>query len=99
MLESGRRLGNYEIVETLGVGGMGEVYRVTDRKLKREEAIKVLPEAFAQDAERMKRFEREAQFLASLNHPNIATLHGLEEHDGIPSSSWRLSKARRLPNV
>ena len=83
MLESGRRLGNYEIVETLGVGGMGEVYRVTDRKLKREVAIKVLPEAFAQDAERMKRFEREAQLLASLNHPNIATLHGLEEHDGI----------------
>ena len=62
-----------------GAGGMGEVYRAHDTKLGRDVAIKVLPESFAQDAERMARFEREAQLLASLNHPNIATIHGLEE--------------------
>ena len=62
---------------------MGEVYRADDTKLKREVAIKVLPEVFARDEERMKRFEREAQVLASLNHPNIAAIYGLEEVDGV----------------
>ena len=74
----GTRLGPYEIGAQLGVGGMGEGYRATDRNLGREVAIKVLPEAFAQDAERLARFEREARTLASLNHPNIAIIHGLE---------------------
>ena len=75
----GCRLGAYEITAPLGEGGMGEVYRATDSKLKREVAIKVLPEAFADDAERLARFEREAQLLAQLQHPNIASIYGIEE--------------------
>src|SRR5215472_8506428 len=82
MLSAGTRLGPYEIVSPLGAGGMGEVHRARDTKLNRDVALKVLPEAFAQDAERMARFQREAQVLASLNHPNIATIYGLEESDG-----------------
>jgi serine/threonine protein kinase/Tol biopolymer transport system component len=77
------RLGSYEILSAIGAGGMGEVYRARDTKLGRDVAIKVLPDAFAHDAERMARFEREAQVLASLNHPNIATIHGLEESNGV----------------
>src|SRR3970282_2278407 len=75
----GQTLGHYRIEAQLGAGGMGVVYRATDSKLGRDVALKVLPEAFAQDAQRMQRFQREAQVLASLNHPNIATIHGLEE--------------------
>jgi serine/threonine protein kinase len=75
-------LGPYEILLPLGAGGMGEVYRARDTKLGREVALKVLPEVFAHDAERMARFRREAQVLASLNHPNIATIYGLEESNG-----------------
>src|SRR4029453_14838983 len=75
----GARLGPYEIVSAVGAGGMGEVYRARDTRLGRDVAIKVLPESFANDPERLARFEREAQLLASLNHPNIATIHGLEE--------------------
>jgi len=82
-LANGTKLGTYEITEPIGKGGMGEVYRARDTKLGRDVAIKVLPEAFSEDAERLARFRREAQVLASLNHPNIATLHGLEEHNGI----------------
>jgi Tol biopolymer transport system component len=78
-LQPSTRLGPYEIVAAIGAGGMGEVYRARDTKLGREVAIKVLPDAFAHDAERMARFEREAQVLASLNHPNIAAIYGLEE--------------------
>src|SRR4051812_1752531 len=78
-LAAGTRLGPYEITSELGVGGMGEVYRATDTKLGRDVAIKVIPEAFAQDADRMARFTREAQVLASLNHPNIAALYGVED--------------------
>ena len=76
-------LSHYRIVSKIGAGGMGEVYRARDSKLNREVAIKVLPEAFAQDPERVARFQREAQVLASLNHPNIAAIYGLEESDGI----------------
>ena len=76
------QLGHYEILSPLGKGGMGEVWRARDSKLGREVAIKTLPEEFAKDKERLARFEREAKLLASLNHPNIATIHGLEEHDG-----------------
>jgi eukaryotic-like serine/threonine-protein kinase len=82
-LAPGTKLGPYEIQSALGAGGMGEVYRASDTKLKREVALKVLPELFANDAQRAARFEREAQLLASLNHSHIAHLHGLEEADGI----------------
>jgi len=78
-LASGSRIGAYEVTAQIGVGGMGEVYRAHDSKLGRDVAIKVLPEAFAQDAERLARFEREARTLASLNHPNIAAIYGLED--------------------
>jgi serine/threonine-protein kinase len=80
-IETGTRLSSYEIISQIGAGGMGEVYRARDTKLGREVAIKVLPEAFA-ESERLARFEREARLLASLNHPNIATLFDLQEHDG-----------------
>lgn len=82
-LFAGTRVGPYEIVAPLGAGGMGEVYRARDTKLNREIAIKVLPAAFASDAARVARFRKEAQLLASLNHPNIAAIHGIEETDGI----------------
>jgi eukaryotic-like serine/threonine-protein kinase len=78
-LSAGDRIGAYEIVALLGAGGMGEVYRARDAKLKRDVAIKVLPDMFAGDPERMARFQREAEVLASLNHPNIAQIYGIEE--------------------
>jgi serine/threonine protein kinase len=78
-LTPGTRIRTYEIAGALGSGGMGEVYRARDLKLNREVAIKVLPSSFARDAERLARFSREAQVLASLNHPNIAHVHGFEE--------------------
>ena len=73
-LSAGTKLGPYEILTPIGAGGMGEVYRAKDTKLKRDVAIKVLPEAFARDPERLARFEREAEVLAALNHPNIAQI-------------------------
>ncbi len=79
----GRTLGQYRVVEKLGAGGMGEVYRATDARLGRDVALKFLPEVFARDPDRLARFEREARLLASLNHPNIAAIHGLEEADGV----------------
>src|SRR5436190_5110762 len=82
-LSDGTRLGPYEIVTPIGAGGMGEVYRAKDKKLNRDVAIKVLPDLFARDAERLARFTREAQTLASLNHPNIAHVLGLEESAGV----------------
>jgi len=78
-MTSGLKLGPYEILSPLGAGGMGEVYRARDTRLGRDVALKVLPEKLAGDSERMARFEREAKVLASLNHPNVATIHGLEE--------------------
>jgi serine/threonine protein kinase len=80
---SGSRLGSYEILAPIGAGGMGEVYRARDTKLGREVAIKVLPEAFSRNKERLARFRREARLLASLNHPNIATLFDFQESDGV----------------
>src|ERR1019366_8931923 len=77
-LSAGDKIGHYEVVSLLGQGGMGEVYRARDTKLKREVALRVLPDTFARDPERMARFQREAEVLASLNHPNIATIHGFE---------------------
>ncbi len=82
-LPPGTRLGVYEIIAQIGAGGMGEVYRATDTKLKRQVAIKILPPSVAHDAERLARFQREAEILASLNHPNIAAIYGLEEADGM----------------
>jgi len=79
VLTNGTRLGPYEIIAPIGAGGMGEVYRARDTKLNRDVALKVLPEIFAADADRLARFEREAQVLASLNHPNIAHLYGFED--------------------
>ena len=79
LLIAGTRLGSYEILSTLGAGGMGEVYRAREMKLNRDVALKILPELFAADPDRLARFKREAQVLASLNHPNIAAIYGLEE--------------------
>src|SRR6266436_4511969 len=84
-LVAGTRLGPYEVLAPLGAGGMGEVYRARDSRLTREVAIKALPERFAASPERLARFRREAQALAALNHPNIASIYGLEE--GTPSSA------------
>src|SRR6202161_1158911 len=78
VLNSGTNLGPYQIQAPLGAGGMGEVYRARDVKLDRAVAIKVLPDALARDPERLARFEREAKVLASLNHPNIAQIYGIE---------------------
>src|SRR3989442_12300537 len=83
VLLPGTRLGVYEIRCAIGAGGMGEVYRARDLELGRDVAIKVLPTAVAQDADRLIRFRREAQLLASLNHPNIGSIYGLTEGDGI----------------
>src|SRR5690242_20635712 len=82
-LAAGARLGPYEVSGPLGAGGMGEVYRARDSKLGRDVAIKVLPAAFANDPGLVARFQREAQVLASLNHPHIAAIHGVEESGGI----------------
>src|ERR1700732_2060836 len=82
-LAPGTRVGHYEILAAIGAGGMGEVYKARDTRLKREVALKVLPAEFSQDPDRLARFQREAELLATLNHPNIAHIHGLEEADGI----------------
>ena len=79
----GARLGPYKILSTLGAGGMGEVYRAADTQLKRDVAVKVLPPALASDPDRLARFQREAEVLASLNHPHIAHIYGLEDADGV----------------
>ena len=76
------RIGRYNVTALLGEGGMGQVWQATDTKLNREVALKILPEAFAADLDRLARFQREAQVLASLNHPNIAQIHGIEEARG-----------------
>ncbi len=98
-LVSGTRLGPYEILSLLGAGGMGEVYRARDTKLNRDAALKVLPEAFAADPQRMARFEREAQILASLNHPNIAAIHGLEESGSARALVMELVEGRTLAEL
>ena len=82
-LATGSRIGPYEILAPLGAGGMGEVYRARDAKLNRDVAIKVLPELFSADPDRLARFRREAQVLASLNHPNIGQIYGLEDSSGV----------------
>ena len=96
MLSAGTKLGPYEILAPLGAGGMGEVYRARDTKLNRDVALKVLPEAFARDPARMARFQREAQVLASLNHPNIASIYGLEESGGVRALVMELVEGKSL---
>jgi Tol biopolymer transport system component len=95
-LAAGTQLGPYEILARIGSGGMGEVYRARDTKLGRDVAIKVLPDALAHDAERMARFEREAHVLASLNHPNIAAIYGLEESKGVRAIVMELVEGATL---
>ena len=82
-LEAGDRFGNFEVIGSLGAGGMGEVYRARDAQLRREVAIKLLPRALADDPRRLTRFERESRILAALNHPHIATIHSIEHADGL----------------
>src|ERR1700757_4438755 len=81
-IKIGTHLGAHEITALLGKGGMGEVYRARDTKLKREVAIKILPDEFSRDEDRVDRFQREAEILASLNHPNIAAIYDLQEANG-----------------
>src|SRR5438105_650699 len=95
-LVAGTRLGPYEIIAPIGAGGMGEVYRARDTKLNRDVAIKVLPDLVASDPERLARFTREAQTLASLNHPNIAHIHGLEESGGVRALVMELVEGEDL---
>ena len=98
----GKALGPYRVLDRLGAGGMGEVWRATDSRLRREVAIKVLPAEFSEDAERLARFEREARILAQLHHPNIASVFGLEEGEGVLALVMELVEgptlAERLKN-
>ncbi len=100
----GKTLSHYRVIEKIGQGGMGEVYRAKDSILKREVAIKLLPEQFTRDPQRLTRFEREAQLLASLNHLNLAAIYGLEEADGVRFLALELVPdetlaERRLPKA
>src|SRR5262249_34221052 len=92
----GRELGQFEVVAKLGEGGMGEVYRARDTKLGRDVALKVIPDLFATDPERLARFEREAQVLASLNHPNIAHIYGVEESGAVKALVMELVEGKTL---
>jgi len=98
-LGSGTRLGPYEIVAPLGSGGMGEVYRAHDPRLGRDVAIKVLPAAFSADPDRLHRFEQEARAAAALNHPNIVTIHSVEEASGIRFLTMELVDGRPLSEM
>jgi serine/threonine protein kinase len=92
----GTRIGPYDVISMLGAGGMGEVYRARDSRLDRSVAIKILPESFRKDPERLARFEREARTLASLNHPNIAVIHGFEQARGIQALVMELVEGPTL---
>ena len=98
-LAPGGRFGAYDVVALLGQGGMGQVYRARDARLHRDIALKVLPDLFAHDPDRLARFHREAQLLASLNHPNIATIHGLEEAGGVQALVLELVDGLTLAEV
>src|SRR5436190_19287824 len=98
-LTIGTQLGSHEITALLGKGGMGEVYRARDLKLKRDVAIKVLPEEFLRDRERVARFHREAEVLASVNHLNIATIHGFENSADIHVLIMELAEGETLSEV
>ncbi|MGB5815599.1 MAG: protein kinase, partial [Thermoanaerobaculia bacterium] len=92
----GSKIGHYEITAKLGEGGMGEVYRARDTKLDREVAIKVLPEEFAQDSERLARFEREARAVAALSHPNILAIYDFGTEDGVTYAVTELLEGSTL---
>ncbi|MFI5372413.1 MAG: protein kinase, partial [Candidatus Eisenbacteria bacterium] len=98
-LTHGDRLGSYEILSRLGSGAMGEVWRALDTRLGREVALKVLPEAFARDAERSARFEREARSIAGLNHPNIVVLYSVEEEAGVRFLTMELVEGERIDQL
>jgi eukaryotic-like serine/threonine-protein kinase len=93
----GTRLGVYEVTAQIGEGGMGQLYRATDTKLKRQVAIKILPPSLATDHDRLERFQREAEVLASLNHPHIAAIYGLEEGGGLTALVMELVAGCRAP--
>ena len=95
-LPAGARLGPYEITGALGAGGMGEVYRARDTRLKRDVALKIIPEAFALDSDRLARFEQEARLLAALNHPHIGAIYGVEPVDGRPALVLELVEGETL---
>jgi eukaryotic-like serine/threonine-protein kinase len=99
MLGVGTRLGSYEILTLLGAGGMGEVYRAHDSRLGRDVALKILPEAFRSDPERLARFEREARALAALNHPNIAAIYGIEEQPGATALVLEFVEGETLADI
>ncbi len=98
-LSAGTRLGPYEVVSAIGAGGMGEVYRARDTRLKRDVALKVLPDQFSRDPDRLARFQREAELLASLNHSNIAAVYGLESADGVNSIAMELVDGPTLADM
>ena len=95
-LAPGTRIGPYEVVSMVGAGGMGEVYRATDSNLRRSVAIKVLPASVAGDADRLARFQREAEVLAALNHPNIAAIYGLEKTPDVTALVMELVEGEDL---
>ena len=92
----GRTLSHYRVLEKLGEGGMGEVYQAEDTRLKRQVALKVLPEGMARDPERLRRFQREAEVIASLSHPGIVTIFSVEEAEGVHYLTMELVSGRRL---
>ena len=99
MVLIGRQLGTYEVLSLLGAGGMGEVYRARDTRLNRDVALKILPDAFVRDADRLARFKREAQVVAALNHPHIVTIFSIEEHEGVPFMTMELIEGCTLEQV
>ena len=98
-LSSGTRIGPYEIASAIGAGGMGEVYRARDTKLGRDVALKILPELFAADPDRLARFDREARTLASLNHPHIAQIYGVEESGTVRALAANPRSCARRPST
>src|ERR1700740_1965259 len=95
-LAPGTKLGPYEIVAPIGAGGMGEVYRAKDTRLGRDVALKILPESFAREADRLRRFEQEARAVAALNHPNILAIHDIGQHNGTPFLVFELLEGESL---
>ena len=96
---TGTTLGSYTVIDKLGEGGMGEVYRAADSKLRRQVALKVLPAVFAADADRLARFEREAHVLASINHPNIAAIYGFEDSTSVKALVMELVEGPTLADL